>query len=463
MNILLISCYELGHQPFNLASPAAHLRRAGFEVTCLDLSVQPMEPDLVKQAQLVAFSTPMHTALRLATRYARTVRLLNPDCHICFYGLYAQLHASHLLRNTTREPVAHFVLGGEFEQGLVELARNLAHEKPPQTQVPHPGNQGHGGALPRQTFVLPDRSTLPPLRRYAHLQIGEEHRLAGYVEASRGCAHRCRHCPITPVYRGAVRLVQKEVVLADIEQLVEQGAQHITFGDPDFLNAVKHALAIVRTMHERFPEVTFDFTAKIEHLLEYRALLPELRHLGGLFVVSAVELLNDRILRYLDKGHTRADVEEAVRLTRAAGLTLRASLMPFTPWTQIQDLLDIFEFVETYEMHQQIDPIQYSIRMLVPVGSHLLNLLQLAPHLVGFDEETWVYQWRHPDPKMDELQTELFCLVEEASQQKEDNLVTYEKIRDRVFEAAGQTPSASSANNCARKRYAPRLTEDWFC
>src|SRR6185295_4904284 len=124
----------------------------------------------------------------------------------------------------------------------------------------------------------------------------EETRLAGYAEASRGCLHRCRHCPIPPVYDGRFFVVPRDVVLADIRSQVEAGARHVTFGDPDFLNGPAHSLAILREMRREFPFVSHDFTAKIEHLLKHRDLLPEMASLGCSFIVSAVESLSDRVL-----------------------------------------------------------------------------------------------------------------------------------------------------------------------
>ena len=89
-------------------------------------------------------------------------------------------------------------------------------------------------------------------------------------------------------------MVQREVVLADIRQQMAAGAQHITFGDPDFFNGPGHALAIVEALHAEFPAVTYDVTIKIEHLLKHRDALPVLARTGCLFITSAVESLDDR-------------------------------------------------------------------------------------------------------------------------------------------------------------------------
>jgi len=42
LKIVLISTYELGRQPFGLASPAAWLRADGHQVTCADLARGPL-------------------------------------------------------------------------------------------------------------------------------------------------------------------------------------------------------------------------------------------------------------------------------------------------------------------------------------------------------------------------------------------------------------------------------------
>src|SRR5436309_8313331 len=118
--ILLVGCYDLGHQPLAVAWPAAFLERAGYRPAVLDVSVEPFDPERVRRARFVAISVPMHTALRLGVGVAARVRRENPSAHICFYGLYATLNAEHLLRHS-----ADSVMSGEIEHELVRLAEQL--------------------------------------------------------------------------------------------------------------------------------------------------------------------------------------------------------------------------------------------------------------------------------------------------------------------------------------------------
>ncbi len=456
--ILLVACYELGHQPLAVAWPAAFLERAGYAPAVMDLAVEPFDADKVRRARVVAVSVPMHTALRLGVATAARIREINPTCHLCFYGLYATLNADYLLAHGVDS-----VVGGEVEGPLVELVARL--EAGDAHAVDGIGRAGVPAAahLARLAFPVPARAGLPSLKKYAQLERDGRLELTGSVEASRGCRHMCRHCPIPPLYGGRFFVVPVDVVLADIRQLVEAGATHVSFGDPDFLNGPRHALAVARGLHAEFPALTFDFTAKIEHLLRQRQHLAELARDGCVFIVTAVESLSDTVLRHLDKGHTRADVSAALRAVREAGITLRPTWVPFTPWTTLDDLRDVLEFVEREDLVDAIDPVQYSIRLLVPPGSLLLDSPALRTYLRERVADGFHYRWVHADPRMDRLQEDIAALVADAADRKEDAAVTFERVRTLADETAGVTMRAPRPVPAPDRHRPPRLTEPWFC
>jgi len=459
LNALLCSTYELGHQPLGLASPAAWLRHAGIPVECRDLTVESLDESAVRNADVVGISVPMHTAIRLGALLAREIKALKPEAHVCFYGLYASLNGDYLLANG-----GDSVIGGEYESALVDLVRRLEHGAAAAEVAGVRLAAGPAVApfLGRLRFVAPARDLLPPLDRYAYLDLGDERRAVGYVEASRGCAHTCLHCPIPPVYEGRVRIVQEEVVLADVAQLVAMGARHIDFGDPDFLNGVRHSQRVVRRIHERFPELTFNFTAKVEHLIEHADALEELGRLGCLFIQSAVESLSERVLRRLEKGHTEAQVRQARQIADAAGIELRPTFVAFTPWTELDDYVAMLDFVEEMGWIDNVPPVQYTIRLLVPPGSLLVGPLQEEGRLGRLNEEQFTYEWRHPDARMDALHARVSRLVEEAEANGEDVWLTFYRLKSLAASFARAGPPPASARALARARV-PKLSEPWFC
>lgn len=460
LNVVLISTYEMGRQPFGLASPAAWLREAGAKVACLDLAIEQLDPATIRAADLIAFHVPMHTATRLAASFVERVRRMNPRAHLCFYGLYAPVNEAYL-----REIGAETILGGEFEPDLVALAKRLAVSKA-STAAAAPQAQPTI-SLQRQQFIVPRREGLPDLRRYAHVVLPDgQQRVTGYSEASRGCKNLCRHCPIVPVYGGRFFVVQPEVVLADIAQQVAAGARHITFGDPDFFNGPTHAMRLVRALHERFPDVSYDVTIKVEHLLKYQQYLPELRDTGCLFVTSAVEAVDDSILEIFAKHHTRADFLGVVSLFREIGLALNPTFVTFSPWISLAGYRDLLTVILENDLVGSVSPIQYAIRLLIPAGSRLLELPFVQEFVGPFDAAALAYPWVHPDPRMDRLHAEVLALVGGNGEVPEDRFATFQKIWE-LTEAAGDyqssDPFALITTGTLSREPIPHLSEPWYC
>ncbi len=453
VQILLISTYELGRQPFGLASPAAWLRKRGHSVNCFDLSRQSLDESAVREAALIVFYLPMHTATRLALQWLPTIRKQNPAARLCACGLYAPLNESHL-----RAAGFSAILGPEFESGLAQLADDLAagrwHQR---TELPDT-------KIPRQAFEVPDRSGLPALDKYAHVVLPDgAQRLAGYTEASRGCKHLCRHCPIVPVYQGQFRVLPLDIVLADIRQQVAAGAQHITFGDPDFFNGITHATRILEALHANHPQVTYDVTIKIEHLLRHSQALPALARTGCLFVTSAVESLDDQVLLKLEKGHTRADFLRALELCSNAGLTLQPTFVPFTPWTTRQTYFDLLETIADCNLLESVPSIQLAIRLLIPSRSRLLELSDIASQVGDFDSERLVYPWRHSDPAMDALAENISRIAAEAEKRKESRPQTFERVWKTTTALNNTNGHSPFRHATSSLRPVPYLSEPWYC
>jgi hypothetical protein len=479
---LLISTYEMGRQPFGLASAAAWLRAGGWTVACVDAAKEQLRIEQLSGPDLIAFHLPMHTATRLAGPVIAAARRTNPCARICAFGLYAPLNADWLRGLGVDE-----IFGGEFEEDLARWAGLKACTTSDASSATADASSATADAsgatadassadlqvrprqLPRIHFLVPDRTGLPPLSKYATLQMPDgERRAVGYTEASRGCKHLCRHCPVVPVYEGQFRVVHPEVVLADVAAQVTAGARHITFGDPDFFNGPAHAMRIVSALHEAHPGVGYDVTIKVEHLLKHRDLVPQLAATGCAFVTSAIESVDDEVLRVFDKGHTRADFVEAVALCRGAGVTLVPTFVAFHPWLTLAAYCDLLDTIDALDLADHVSPIQLAIRLLVPQGSRLLEIDAMRAHLGAFDPDTLTYRWTHPDPRVDALQRDVMARV--GTRLTADRRELFAEIRTLAHErAALPYPSLRSGSGQADTRPAraratvPYLNEPWYC
>ncbi|MDP9143293.1 MAG: radical SAM protein [Actinomycetota bacterium] len=445
MKVLLVSTYELGRQPVHLASPGAALAANGIEVIPLDLAVEEWDPSLLDDVGGVAFSVPMHTAMRLAISMAGTIRALRPELPIAFYGLYAGVGSERTLGG-----LADALFVGEYEPDLVSWARGL---------------ERHGRVIPeikrhvgRSEFLTPDRSRLPTHDNYARLEWEGVARVAGAVEASHGCRHRCRHCPIPVVYDGRMRVVGSEKVLSDIDQLAGAGVEHVTFGDPDFLNAPRYSLDLLREAHAAHPDLTFDVTVKVEHVLAHESMWPEMASLGVLFVVSAFESTDDPTLEILDKNHTAADMARAVVALRSAGVHIRPTWLPFVPWTKPQHLVDLVGFLDRNRLWSATDPVQLAIKLLIPQGSLLETHPAVVPHLSSYAPQSLTWSWDFDHPETRRLHETLDAVAAEGSDCGAEAADTLAMMRDRIGEIAGTRFPAMPDQVST-----PRLSESWFC
>ena len=420
MRVLLVSTYDLGRQPFGLASPAAWLRDASIDVDCVDTSREPLLDERIAAAQIAAFYLPMHTATRLAAPLIDRVKRVNPSATLAAYGLYAPINEGWL-----REKGVHHVLGAEGEEQLVDLAKGT-ESGDASTRV----RRSRGESRPHLT-LSPHRGGLLPLAKYASLQMPDgSRRIVGSTDATRGCKHLCRHCPIVPVYKGRFHAIPVESVLDDIRQQVAAGAQHMTFGDPDFFNGPTHARRIAERLAGEFPGLTYDVTIKIEHLLQHASLLPLLARTGCLFITSAVESIDEAVLQHLAKGHTRADFVAAVELCRRAGIVLSPTFVPFTPWTTLESYDELLQMLDTLDLVDQVAPIQLAIRLLITNGSPLLELPDVQAVITEFDPASLTWPWRHRDPRVDALQ---------------------------------ESVMRSVAARSKARRTVPHMTEAWYC
>ena len=443
--VVLVSPYELGRQPFNLAQPAAWFARERIEVACIDLSQQKLDSAVFANAEHVAIYLGMHTATRIAAAALPKIRSLAPQAKFAAFGLYAPVNAAWL-----KSLGVEAVFGGESEPDLLAWVKS--------------------GVAPADTvvrrnkieFLLPDRRGLPPLQRYAKLILADgSEKVTGFAEASRGCKHLCRHCPVVPVYEGKFRVVPVEVVIADIAQQVELGARHISFGDPDFVNGPTHALKVAEALHERFPDLTWDATIKIEHLLDHAELLPRLKACGLLFIVAAVESIDDAILDRLAKGHTRAGFEQALAKVRALDIALAPTFVPFTPWTTLDGYRELLVALLRLNLVESVPSIQLAIRLLVPKGSHLLNLPDFAAQVGAFDDALLGYPWQAEDARVDAMQAEIMAWVMAAEKDGLPRAEVFAGIWNRTHAALGETAPPLDAAQFGTP--IPRHSEPWYC
>ena len=428
MKILLLSFYDLGKQPKIISELYKKLDNGSNQIDIVDYSIEEKNLTLDNYDVLGIYAS-MHTASVLAEQYLRDRKLPNK---LFVFGLYA---------NVFSEMFSNFQSIHSFDSD--ELESLLEVQLNPNYSFKH---------------SVPDRTILPSITDYSHIVDGSNNLIAGSVETTYGCKHECTHCPVPIEFKGMFKTFGTEKIITDVTNQVEEGAKHISFNDPDFFNGPKHALKILQLLNEKHPSITYDSTIKVEHILKYPDYFQELKNLNMLFVISAFETTNDHVLNILQKNHSFNDLNKAVELSLENNIDIRPTWMPFSPWTEQNDLISIIKLIENYKLRETVDPIQLTIKLLVPKNSLILKRPEMKEYLLDYDPASFSYAWQYKFPNIDNIQNELFTYV--LQHESENEYTQYLGLVDILESHTNETLLNSEKYS---QRIVPKLSETWFC
>jgi len=366
----------------------------GADVRGWDADVSPDQlPD--GAFDLVLLSVQQFEGLDRGLALARRLRAAHPAAPIIAFGQYAQMNSRAFL--ATVDAVAM-----DEPERISEQLCQFASGRLPLTEVPalvtatsvRPKPPRRRISLPR-----PARELFPSLVHYPahHTALG----LMGNVEVSRGCHHKCTYCSVYGAYDGGVAAYELDTVLADARQLADEGVRHFCFIDAEFFNSRTIGVEAMRAIAGEFPGSTFEFTTRVDHILDYTELLEELVGLGLRRVTSALEFPSDRILRIFDKGIDVAHMRKAIATAEEIGFVLNPTFIPFTPWVHYDELLTFEDFLVETGLARIVHPTALQTRLLLFKGSPLLA----SPWLQDVDtvDRGFYLEWTHPDRRVEEL------------------------------------------------------------
>ena len=400
--VALISTYETGFQPLIISTAAAAFLRNDINPAVYDLYLGKSDRNGIMDHEFYGIGLTLFDSLQGSVSIAAEIRAENPDAHICFYGPYAELNKERLLR------YGNSCILGDWERPLVRLSQAvLSGNGKDWTQVPQVysfANREVKFEFDRSFCVVPARHLLPPLHTYTNTfieNILDRKMVVGNVETTRGCHHKCKFCSVYATSATRVKFTDTEVIMADVEQLVNQGMEHITFVDAEFINNIKFSLDIVNRIHDKYPQLTYDFTTRIDHVVEHEAAIPQFKETGCIAITTSIEFPRKDILDRLEKDITLSHILNGMEILKKNEIKVHTTFVTFNPWTDLEGLMSLSQFIKENNLEDVIDPIQYETRLHLYKGSPLLKDSTLAELILH--EQDFHYEWEHPDPQVEEV------------------------------------------------------------
>jgi radical SAM superfamily enzyme YgiQ (UPF0313 family) len=382
-NLLILATYESFLQPLTVARLRTALGRIGYSADVIDCTVDAMDKKKLERAGAYVVTAPLFDSLRQACAIAGMLRARHGDKPLFFVGAYAELN-----RDALEHRFGARVLSGDYETSLADVlaqaglsAHETATERAPwwgRTLLPNIGNYAYPGGL------LPDKKV-------------------GNVETTGGCRFNCSHCTVYTLSRGNVGYRPLKDVMGEIAWLVEQGVDHISFTDAEFMNVANHGPAIVEALAARHPGTTFDVISRVDRILKYQEEFRRFAELGCVFVTTALEFPDDKVLTKLRKGYRTKHLAKLAELNEQ-GIRINPTLIVFSPWVDLADIERGETFLADSGLSEIIDPVQRVTRLVVVKGSPLFETDALDG--VVLHEREFDYTWEHPIPEVDQLYSE---------------------------------------------------------
>lgn len=403
MRTTVLSIFEGGYQPLGAINAATALTLNGREARLFDSYIDGVDDVAAFSDDVVAIAIPLFDSLTSAILLADRVKKFRSDAIVIFFGQYATINSDRIVPK-----YADYVVTGESEATLPALVEYLEGRSGhmPSGVVGREGRDSNSGATrrARPPVYPPRRNLAPSLAKYPQPQIEKLLRrsvVVGGLEATRGCHHKCTYCSVFAAYDGKVMVIEDDTVLSDADTLMQMGMTHLTFTDAEFFNTKKNGTRLLKELHNRYPTLTYDFTTRVDHIIENRDLLPELKRLGVEFITSALEYPKQEVLDQVAKEVTVEMLDLSVRATKNAGMLLNPTFIMFNPWIRLEDVVLMEDFVDRNGLDELIDPIQYETRLHLYKGSPLLSNATIRD--LKLTENEFHYDWEHPDPRVDEL------------------------------------------------------------
>ena len=399
---VLVSIFEGGYQPLNALTGLAALRSAGHDTDFIDAYVEGVDIARLSRYDTIIFPVPLFDSLMSAVRICEDLERAGCTAERVMFGQYATINASFLSSR-----YADHVVTGEWEAPLISLLNRKRGSEEPVINVFSRGGEPEltlATKKLRGTMAQPLRDAAPHLSKYPQPQLSRllgAEKVVGGLELTRGCHHKCTYCSVFAAYDGKVVLGDIDTIIADIDALVDQGMEHMTFIDAEFFNATRRSFDALAKIHARHPELTFDFTTRVDHILDNRDRLRELYDHGVRVITSALEWPKEEVLRQVRKEVTVADLKESVHLVQNSGIALNPTFIMFNPWVGLEDFPRFNDFLVETKMEDIVDPVQYETRLHLYKGSPLLENETIRA--LRLEEHEFHYEWFHSDPRVDEL------------------------------------------------------------
>jgi len=340
--------------PLGLAYVAAALEKADFQVEIIDNYMLKKPTDYIKSEvrrlapQIVGITCGSVTYQR-CIETAKAVKEVLPSCTVVVGGW----HPSYLPESMLQHPEIDYVVIGEGERAIVELANSITKGDDDSviSKIPGVVCRYNGKVAKNAPVLISDLDQIPfparhllPMDLYLRKMEFLDANPVDTMNVIRGCPYNCAFCDTKGLWGSKCRAFSPSRVVEEIDHLVNKyGSQGIYFIGDNFTISKKRTIEFCRLLKS---ELDIEWICDTRADLVSRDLLKEMRAAGCRTIWFGVESGSPHILKKLNKGVSLEQTVNAFKLCREEGIQISCSLMLGIPGETVSDMKATFNFAK---------------------------------------------------------------------------------------------------------------------
>lgn len=340
--------------PLGLSFVAGALEKAGFQIEVLDnymlrKSLEEVQ-ELVKRLnpEIVGITCGSAT-FRRCVQTAQAIKQVLPACRIVVGGW----HASYVPDSILEIPEIDYVVVGEGEQAMIELATAIikaSNKENAGGKIPGVGYKLNGQIVKNPSQFIKDLDQVPfPARHLLPLHLYDRTieflsvKPADTMSIVRGCPFSCAFCETKKLWGNICRTFSPKRVVDEMEYLsTKYNSKGIYFINDNFTIKRKVTEEICDELVRRRLDMRWACDTRPD--LINQELLNKMHRAGCETIWFGVESGSPRILERLNKRITLEQTQEAVKMCRKAGIQVACSFIMGVPGETISDMEASYKF-----------------------------------------------------------------------------------------------------------------------
>ena len=340
--------------PLGLAYVAAALEKADFQVEILDNYLLKKPIDYVKRetkrlAPEIVGITCGSVTYRRCIETAKAVKEVLPSCKVVVGGW----HPSYMPDSMLQHPEIDYVIMGEGERAIVELANSITkgEDNSAIAKISGVAYRHKGKMVKNEPSLISDLDQVPfparhllPMHLYLRKMEFLDANPVDTMNVIRGCPYNCAFCETKRLWGSRCRAFSPSRVVDELNHLVDKyGSKGIYFIGDNFTIHKKRTIELCKMLKS---ELHLEWICDTRVDLISRDLLKEMKAAGCRTIWFGVESGSPHILRKLNKGVSLHQVIQAFKLCREEGIQISCSLMLGIPGESVNDMKATFKFAK---------------------------------------------------------------------------------------------------------------------